>query len=85
MPSIKGIDLNGNDWALSLEAPNPRYPHRLDLKISFNQAEFVISRYTTQLQALETWSFIEKFCKPGTHFEKLERLNKKQKKEEENG
>jgi len=85
MPSVKGTDQNGNEWTLKMETSNPKYPNRFDLKICFNQADFTICRYSTQLQAIETWSFIEKFCKEGTEFEKIERVNKKIKKEKENG
>lgn len=85
MPSVQGTDLNGNEWSLKMECSNPKYPNRFDLKIYFNQCDFTIGRYSTYAQAMETWKFLEKFCKEGTPFEKMPLPHKKIKKEVEDG
>lgn len=85
MSELKGNDEHGNEWSLKMSTTNPKYTNRYELILTFNGAEFPISRYSTHQRAAETWSFLEKFCKPGTPFEKMDRLKKIKKEEKENG
>lgn len=85
MPQLKGTDENGNEWSLRMECSNPKYPNRFDLKVHFNDCDYTICRYSTYLQAMESWRFLEKFSKEGTPFEKMPLPHKKPKKELEDG
>lgn len=85
MYELKGVDENGNNWKFSMVCSNPKYTNRYELIVSFNDAEFPISKYSTHQQAAETWAFLEKFCSKGTPFPKMDRIKRNKKEDKSNG